>query len=81
MEVPYHINEEIILALIGAELSYCGIGKLRCGYRMNISERESEDSTFKVGIGFNWNKYTLDYSIGIAGHLENPHNISFKLEF
>lgn len=81
LELPYFVNEKQFFALMGIEYSYCGIGEARLGYRINISDPDTDDSNFQIGLGVNWQQYRFDYSMEISEDLESPHNISVRASF
>ncbi|MFH1378757.1 MAG: PorV/PorQ family protein [bacterium] len=82
LDLPYYLNEEETLGLIGIEYSYNHLFAVRAGYRANLSDSSTDDEgAITGGIGFNWNNYSLDYAISITEDLSNPHYISAGMKF
>lgn len=81
LDLPYYLEDEYMLALIGVELSYKKMLALRLGYRLNLDDSDVEDESINAGIGFAWKNYSFDYAIGTADDLSSPHYVSLGMKF
>jgi hypothetical protein len=80
LDIPYYLNEEEVLALLGLECKYKEMFSIRAGYRTALTDTASKDRVISAGFGFNWNQYAFEYALGITRDVSNPHNISFKMQ-
>ncbi|MBD3272080.1 MAG: PorV/PorQ family protein [Elusimicrobia bacterium] len=78
LDAAHLINEEDTLALIGLEYVYDQLFALRSGFRSGDSD---DESNVRLGVGFMWKNYAVDYAIGITDNLDNPHFISVNMKF
>lgn len=82
LDIPYYVNEEEILCLLGVEFTYNNSIAFRGGYRQNFSDSSSDDEqSLNFGVGFIWKNYSIDYAIGLTDNLSNPHHISINIKF
>jgi hypothetical protein len=80
LDIPYYLNEEQALALLGFEGIYNELLSMRIGYSTALTDAVAEDKVFSVGFGFNWKQYSFDYALAVTSDVNNPHNISFKMQ-
>ncbi len=81
LDLPYYVEEEEMLVLLGVEYTYMNLMTVRSGYRLNLRDPSGEDESFNLGIGFTWKSYTVDYSMGITDDLSIPHRVSLQKRF
>lgn len=80
-DIPYYVNEEEMLILLGVEYTYNKLFSLRGGYRLNTDDADKEDEPINIGMGLTWKNYALDYAVGITEDLSMPHRISVQVKF
>ncbi len=78
-DLAYYINEEEYLYMIGLEIGYNKQLFLRTGYKINLSE--TKNKSINLGIGFNYKKYSIDYSAEFNNNLNIPHRVSLGYAF
>ena len=81
LDLPYYLEEEEMLALLGVGYTYMNLITIRSGYRLNLRDASGEDESFNVGVGFTWKSYAFDYAMGITQDLSIPHRVSIQKRF
>ncbi|MFC2061596.1 PorV/PorQ family protein [Elusimicrobiota bacterium] len=81
LDVPYYLHEGALMCLLGVELKYDEMFYFRIGYKLNLDNSQAEDQAISLGVGVDFNRYSLEYAMGIAGNLNMPHNLSLRIGF
>ncbi len=76
LDITYEPECESVRGNVGLEYSHSEIIFFRAGYRLNY-----EIKNFTWGIGLKYNRFSLDYGMGIVGAINSEHSVMAAVEF
>ncbi|MFH1416149.1 MAG: PorV/PorQ family protein [Elusimicrobiota bacterium] len=81
LDLPYLVNEEQALILLGGEARFEDQLFLRMGLRFDIEGSKNIDEKFDIGWGINFNTFQFNHSVGITGNLSIPQRFTVSAIF